>query len=168
MNKHLVKWCSVCQNEICAKIIERESDFTFKGETFTTTERVPVCPKCGEELTDEKLDSELMKRLYDLYVERMQITSISKRNRDLFQKEQTVYYEDIKDIIKKVLNEGFSGDEMVEEIAYRIKSYNGFIDNRIKEFERDLRNKSESDLEGDFNGLDVFFKTETGGNVENA
>lgn len=71
MTKYLNKWCSECQEEIRAEIIERESDFTFKGETFTTTEKVPVCSKCGEELTDDKLDSELMERLTDMYMERM-------------------------------------------------------------------------------------------------
>lgn len=82
--------------------------------------------------------------------------------------QQTVYDDDIKNIIKKVVDEGYTGEDMVEEIAYRIKSYNEFIDNRIKEFEQDLRNESESDLEDDFNGLDVFFNSETGENAEKA
>ncbi|MED4353592.1 AbrB/MazE/SpoVT family DNA-binding domain-containing protein [Schinkia azotoformans] len=81
-----------------------------------------------------------------------------KQNED-----ESVYDEDIKSIIKKVMSEGYSSEEMVEEIAYRIKKYNEFIDNRIREFEKDLGNESESDdLEDEFNGLDVFFDSEIG------
>lgn len=88
------------------------------------------------------------------------------RNNSESYKKEFVYYEDIKQIIKKVISEGYSGDEFVEEIICRVKSYNEFIDYQIKKFEQDLRNDSESDPEDNFNGLDVFFNSPAGENAK--
>jgi putative zinc finger/helix-turn-helix YgiT family protein len=63
------KFCDSCQTDVEAKIIERLSTFTFKGETFTITERVLQCD-CNHELYDEILDTETMKTLTKLYEER--------------------------------------------------------------------------------------------------
>ncbi|MFD1415365.1 type II TA system antitoxin MqsA family protein [Oceanobacillus jeddahense] len=68
-----VKYCDNCQIDKKAKVIERRSSYTFKGETFEIDERVLIC-ECGEELYDEALDSEVMDTLTKLYQERIGLT----------------------------------------------------------------------------------------------
>lgn len=65
-----IKYCDNCQEEVEAKIVERRSDYTFKGETFEIDERVLMCG-CGEELYDENLDSETMQTIKKMYEERI-------------------------------------------------------------------------------------------------
>lgn len=64
------KYCDNCEREIEAKIVERRSNYTFKGESFEINERVLVCG-CNEELYDEILDSETLKTLTKMYEERI-------------------------------------------------------------------------------------------------
>ncbi|MFC7394093.1 type II TA system antitoxin MqsA family protein [Scopulibacillus cellulosilyticus] len=64
------KYCDNCRCDVEAKIVERNSTYTFKGETFEINERVLIC-SCGEELYDEVLDSETMKILTRMYEERI-------------------------------------------------------------------------------------------------
>lgn len=78
---------------------------------------------------------------------------------------ETVYDDDLKNIVRKVVSEGYSGEEMVEEIVYRFGEYNKLIEKRIQEFERDLTSDSVSDDESEdehFYGLDALFDAETG------
>lgn len=78
------------------------------------------------------------------------------------QKTETVYDQDIQSIIRQVIKEGYSGEEFVGELTYRISEYNKLIERRIQEFQDDLRGSSGSDELGDddFNGLDIFFYEE--------
>jgi bifunctional DNA-binding transcriptional regulator/antitoxin component of YhaV-PrlF toxin-antitoxin module len=78
-------------------------------------------------------------------------------------KDDSVYAEDVEEIIRDVVREGYSGEELVAELARRLNEYNKFIERRIQEFERDLKSDSVSeDTEDEFYGLDVFFTdTET-------
>lgn len=71
---------------------------------------------------------------------------------------------DIEKIIRNVMKEGYSGDAMAEEIAYRIKQYNELIDRRIEGFLNDMTSDEVEDDQGDveFNGLDMFFDEENG------
>lgn len=64
------KYCDSCQKTVEAKIIERCSNYTFKGEKLEIDERVLVCD-CGQELYDEALDSETMRTITNLYEERI-------------------------------------------------------------------------------------------------
>ncbi|MEW6697452.1 MAG: AbrB/MazE/SpoVT family DNA-binding domain-containing protein [Bacillota bacterium] len=76
----------------------------------------------------------------------------------------TVYDEDVKMIVKKAIDEGYEGDELAEEIAYRIKEYNDFFKAKVQEFEEDLIDDGVRDRAGveDFNGLDIFFDAKAG------
>lgn len=65
-----IKYCDNCQKEVEAKIVERRSNYTFKGETFEINERVLICD-CDEELYDEILDTETMETLTSMYEERI-------------------------------------------------------------------------------------------------
>jgi bifunctional DNA-binding transcriptional regulator/antitoxin component of YhaV-PrlF toxin-antitoxin module len=71
---------------------------------------------------------------------------------------------DIEKIVRNVMNEGYSGDDMAEEIAYRIKQYNEHVERRINEFLNDMTSEEVEDDQGDveFNGLDIFFDEENG------
>ncbi|MED0709336.1 AbrB/MazE/SpoVT family DNA-binding domain-containing protein [Aneurinibacillus aneurinilyticus] len=83
--------------------------------------------------------------------------------RPVSSKNNSVYDEDVKGIIRQVMDEGYDGDEMVEEAAFRIGEYQKMMNRRIQEFENDLRGDSVSDeTEETYNGLDIFFDTEAG------
>ena len=74
---------------------------------------------------------------------------------------ETVNDQDRKCIIRKVLQEGYSGEEMVEEISFRLQQYDEFIARRLREFENDIADSVEGadvipGVEA-FNGLDIFF-----------
>ena len=71
---------------------------------------------------------------------------------------------DIEKIIRNVMNEGYSGDALAGEIAYRIKEYNEQIDRRIEGFLNDMTGNEVPDDQGDveFNGLELFFDEENG------
>lgn len=64
------KYCDHCQQDVDALVIDRQSSYTFKGETFEINERVLQCP-CGEDLYDEILDTETMETLTKMYEERV-------------------------------------------------------------------------------------------------
>lgn len=64
------KYCDHCQKDVEAIVIDRQSSYTFKGETFEINERVLQCP-CGEDLYDEILDTETMETLTKMYEERV-------------------------------------------------------------------------------------------------
>lgn len=77
----------------------------------------------------------------------------------------TVYEHDVQTIVRKALEEGLSGEDLVKEIAHRINQYDRVLADRVHEFMEDMKADSgskedEGDL--DFNGLDVFFDEEDG------
>lgn len=72
--------------------------------------------------------------------------------------------QDRKTIIKRTLEEGYSGEELAEVLNSRLKQYDDFITAKIAQFEKDIgENEITSDEfeESDFNGLHIFFNTET-------
>lgn len=75
---------------------------------------------------------------------------------------------DVEAILQKVINEGYSGDELADEFARRVKEYNRVLEGRINEFLNDMTSEEVSDeREGDdFNGLDMFFDQEDAENFE--
>lgn len=75
---------------------------------------------------------------------------------------------DIEGILQKVMSEGYSGDDLADEFARRVKEYNRFLDNRIEGFLNDMTSDvvSEDDEGEDFNGLDIFFDEENGESSE--
>lgn len=81
---------------------------------------------------------------------------------------EPVYERDIQSIVRKVREEGYTGDEMDKEIAYRLTQYQKMIDRRIQGFLNDIDDSSGLNDEGDvdFNGLDAFFDSEDGEGTE--
>lgn len=78
---------------------------------------------------------------------------------------KSVQETDIEQIVQKVIKEGYSGDALANEIAYRVKKYNEMMDRHIEEFLNDMESDSVlEDDEGDvdFNGLDTLFDEENG------
>lgn len=74
---------------------------------------------------------------------------------------------DIETIVRNVMNEGFRGNAMADEIAYRIKEYNESMDRRIEGFLDDMTSDTVSENQGDeFNGLEMFFDQEDGETAE--
>lgn len=81
---------------------------------------------------------------------------------------EPVYERDIQNIVKKVRDEGYTGEEMDKEVAYRIFQYQRMFDRRIQGFLHDMEGSSESEDEGDadLNGLEAFFDSEDGESIE--
>jgi bifunctional DNA-binding transcriptional regulator/antitoxin component of YhaV-PrlF toxin-antitoxin module len=75
---------------------------------------------------------------------------------------------DIEAILRNVMSEGYSGDELTDEFTRRVKEYNMVMDRRINEFLGDITSDAVSEAdEGDgFNGLDIFFDEENGESSE--
>lgn len=61
-----VKHCDMCGTDVEAEIVDRQSVYNFRGERFEINEQVLIC-ECGQELYDETLDSETMKKLTKMY-----------------------------------------------------------------------------------------------------
>ncbi|MCY9311693.1 hypothetical protein MOF23_22435 [Bacillus inaquosorum] len=64
-------WCNKCDQEIK---FNRNKDFEirnealeFKGEIIFVEVKKPICPKCKEEIFDEKLANETMKKAVKLW-----------------------------------------------------------------------------------------------------
>lgn len=82
----------------------------------------------------------------------------------LIPSEETVRDQDRKSIIARVLQENYSGGELIEELNFRLKQYDDVIESKIAQFEKDIEDRdiASEDDEVNFNGLDVFFDVETG------
>lgn len=72
MEMHL--YCEDCQEDVEKKIYEKVERYHFKGETFQLVSSISICSKCGSELADEHVDEQTMKRLTDLYMERINLS----------------------------------------------------------------------------------------------
>jgi len=85
------------------------------------------------------------------------------------EKKQSIQESDIETILRNVMNEGYTGDDLADEFSRRVKEYNKVLERRINGFLNDLTDEtvSEADVEGDdFNGLDIFFHEEDGESSE--
>lgn len=84
------------------------------------------------------------------------------------EQKRSVQEMDIEAILRNVMSEGYSGDELTDEFARRVKEYNMVMDRRINGFLDDMSSDevSEADEGDDFNGLDVFFDEEDGESTE--
>ncbi|MBP3952223.1 type II TA system antitoxin MqsA family protein [Bacillus suaedae] len=72
MEMHL--YCEYCQKDVEKKIYEKVERYHFKGETFQLAANITICSKCGSELADEHVDEQTMKRLTELYMERINLS----------------------------------------------------------------------------------------------
>jgi putative zinc finger/helix-turn-helix YgiT family protein len=69
------KFCPVCGIERDTEVIEREEVSNIRGDEIRTISKIRICSVCKEELFDEDLDEENIKRAYDVYRERHGILS---------------------------------------------------------------------------------------------
>ncbi len=60
-------FCPACNEKTSTKIEKRQESFNIKGQNITMESEIRVCAKCGEEILDEKLDNENLKRFYNEY-----------------------------------------------------------------------------------------------------
>lgn len=78
--------------------------------------------------------------------------------------------QDREQIIRQVLQDGYSGEELVKELNYRLKEYDELIASRVQEFDNDINDRNDV-MDGEpgvesFNGLDIFFNQEAGTSPE--
>lgn len=62
-------YCPKCQTEVPTTVKDMVESYPVKGESVTVTARVRVCQVCGEELWDDILDSQNLRRAYAAYRE---------------------------------------------------------------------------------------------------
>jgi len=78
--------------------------------------------------------------------------------------EQSIWDEDRKAIIRQVMREKLNGEELVEELNFRLKKYDEFLVKKIEGFEAEIL-EEEKDLDDtlgvvNFNGLEILFNPE--------
>jgi Helix-turn-helix. len=69
------RFCPVCNIEQETNVIEKEEISNVRGDEIKSLARIRICCVCGEELFDEELDEENIKRVYDIYREKHGILS---------------------------------------------------------------------------------------------
>jgi putative zinc finger/helix-turn-helix YgiT family protein len=68
-------FCPSCCKPVAAATIERNEDSLVKGEPVTSFARIAVCPLCGEEIGDSRLEEGNVQRAYDAYRSRHNLIS---------------------------------------------------------------------------------------------
>jgi len=58
-------YCPRCDKEQPSQVIVREETYPVKGVPVTITANVRVCRVCGEDIFDEELDEENLRRAYN-------------------------------------------------------------------------------------------------------
>jgi putative zinc finger/helix-turn-helix YgiT family protein len=69
------RFCPVCNIEQETDVIEKEEISNVRGDEIKSLARIRVCCVCGEELFDEELEEENVKKVYDIYREKHGILS---------------------------------------------------------------------------------------------
>lgn len=60
-------YCDFCGKEVKTKIIIKKETFQVREDAFEINAKVMVCAECGEEIFNEKLDTETLNSVYDKY-----------------------------------------------------------------------------------------------------
>ena len=60
-------YCEFCGKEVKTKIITKKETFYVREDAFEINAKVMVCAECGEEIFNEKLDTETLISVYDKY-----------------------------------------------------------------------------------------------------
>lgn len=63
-------YCEFCGKEVKTRVITKKEIFNVRGETIKVDSQVMVCAECGEEMFDEKIDSQTLISVYDKYRKR--------------------------------------------------------------------------------------------------
>lgn len=66
MNKR-VRYCDECHSDQEVLVKQRNATYTFRKETFDIIEQYAECVVCGNDVTDEELDNNTLKKLSELY-----------------------------------------------------------------------------------------------------
>lgn len=60
-------FCPECDTEVTAPIVLMVETLTIRGEDIEYTAKVPVCPICGCNIGDSRLEKQNLTRAYDMY-----------------------------------------------------------------------------------------------------
>lgn len=60
-------YCPTCDSEVVANVILRPTHVKVKGDDVDIVERVAVCPSCGCEIGDSRIESENLSLAYNAY-----------------------------------------------------------------------------------------------------
>lgn len=63
----IMAYCDFCGKEVKTKIITKKETFYVREDAFEIDAKVMVCAECGEEIFNEKLDTETLNSVYDKY-----------------------------------------------------------------------------------------------------
>ncbi len=86
-------FCENCYDFVEYEIVRREETYNVRGDEITITAEVPVCKRCGAELSDIHLENKKLRKAYRIYAKRHglvtpeQIKEIRKKyglNQELF------------------------------------------------------------------------------------
>lgn len=69
------RFCPACNIEQETDVIEKEEISNVRGDEIKYLAKIRVCCVCGEELFDEELEEENIKKVYDIYREKHGILS---------------------------------------------------------------------------------------------
>lgn len=69
----MLKYCSICQEEVDADLISRKEQYNVKGEVIEILVNVYICCNCNETIYDRELDTENLRCLYNEYRKRHDI-----------------------------------------------------------------------------------------------
>ncbi|BFH18264.1 hypothetical protein J6TS7_53440 [Paenibacillus dendritiformis] len=72
-----IRFCDHCQCEREVEVLEREARYSFRKEPFDIIERYAKCNACGNDVTDEELGSETLKKLSQAYENKHSINAES-------------------------------------------------------------------------------------------
>ncbi|CAH8718482.1 DUF4065 domain-containing protein [Paenibacillus thiaminolyticus] len=96
-----IRFCDHCQCEREVEVLEREARYTFRKEPFDIIEQYMKCNICGNDVTDEKLGTETLKKLSQAYENKHSINAESiKELRQQFGLTQSLF--------SKILNMGIA------------------------------------------------------------
>lgn len=70
----MIQFCSQCNSDQKVEVVERFASHKFRDDVFEVAERVAICTHCGEEIPNDELDSETLKKLGDLYLAKHSMT----------------------------------------------------------------------------------------------
>lgn len=70
----MIRFCTYCYKEQETEIHQKMAVHKFRNDYFELLEKVAICKECGHEVPDEELDSEVLKCLGELYLERNALT----------------------------------------------------------------------------------------------
>ncbi len=61
------RYCDYCRDEEDVKIIDKDEVYPVYGDEIPVRAQVMVCMHCGNELYSRGLDSQTLKKVYDIY-----------------------------------------------------------------------------------------------------